>query len=463
MQFNFRSSGGTPESAKSDMIDAMVNAANGRPLPGRWGLVQALCNVWTAPDMGTNPVRKALWTTKATLASVGVWRAYKESTKTVSQAKPDPFNEFCTEANLERPSPLHHLAELILSASKASLPYEDLTLKDERGYVIRKFIPGKGAPNFYFKLYISENGQGDYPSDGPLYAKGREAEARRVIRDVLWTQFKSHNIRLTVSDAPPNFMGGWSHSASLDLADAGSPDPYISDESSDEWTNATVYAKRCRAFMSRGLVRGVLFYGPPGTGKTSLAMNVLGDAGRVLKITSSAINRSDFTNIAGLIDVLDPRVILFDDIDRFSSNDLSSMLEYMEGLKKSPPPEGRVIVGTVNAIETLDPALLRAGRFDEVLSVPEPGAAQRLALARHYVKFFGNFAAALDPATLADQMDGFSPADIRSVIESVSCVGVEHLTAEVERTKMQRTLFSGDKVLQYLKGHSEDATPSKRY
>jgi hypothetical protein len=451
MQFNFRGTHPEVSASSKKVIDAMVDAANGRPLPGRWGLVQSLCNVWTAapPDPRSGPVRKALWTVKASLASVGVWSAYQESLKTVQKAKVDAFEAFREDNGLGSLRGFSSMTDLLHAASCATVPYEDLTLKDEKFYVIRKFCPPGGIP-YYFKVFLSQSANEDYPSEGPLFPGGAEAEPafRKVIRDVLWAQFRSHALRLTVQETYL-VMGGFSQQ-SLDLSDAGAPDPYISDTSSEEWTNARVYATRCRAFMDRGLVRGVLFYGPPGTGKTSLAMNVLGDAGRVLKITSSAISRSDFTSIAGLIDVLDPRVILFDDIDRFGHSDLSAMLEYMEGLKKSPPKEGRIIVGTVNAIETLDPALLRAGRFDEVLQVPEPGAHQRVALCTHYVQFFGSKAEGLDPASLADRMDGFSPADIRSVIESVSCVGAEHLEAEIRRTRMQRTLFSGDKVLRYL-------------
>lgn len=450
MQFAFHH--GTPNKDAANAINTMVAAANGTPLPGRWGLIQTLCNVWTAntPVPHAGQAHKALWVAKSALASVGVYQAYRENAGTVTRAKPDPFREFCKENNLDTPSPYLAMSQLILEAS-SGVPYVDANLRDDKDTVVRRYTPPGGTP-FYFKLFIAAEGQRAVPLDGPLFVKGAEADGLRTIRDILWTQYRSRTLRLTVA-AMPTYMGGYSDD--LDLSDAGAPDPYISDAASADWTSAHNYATRCRTFMARGFVRGVLFHGPPGTGKTSLAMSVLGDAGRILKITDSAISRSDFSHIAGLIHILDPRVILFDDIDRFSSHDLARMLEYMEDLKKNPPPEGRIIIGTVNAIDTIDPALLRAGRFDEVIHVSEPGQAKRLAIISHYITFYGEHAEGLDPTTLTAMMDGFSPADIRSVIESVSCVGAEHLEAEVDRARLQRALFAGDKVLDYLKDKNQ--------
>ena len=452
MKFNFGSQdGATPSAYVKSTTEAMIAAANGKPLPGRLGLVQSLCNVWTAgtPDQKAGRIQKVLWATKSSLSTVGVWQAYKESLKSAAQAPRDAFFVFCEEQGIQKSSPLRTIAELVLHASQ-DIPYEDLTLKDDKCHIIRKFTP-KDAPDcaYYFKIYRSSESATTWPSEGPLFRLGFENKAINIVRGLIWNQFKSHNIRLTVAEAAPSMFEGPSGSP-MELSDAGGTDPYVSDENAEEWTNADVYAKRCHAFMSRGLIRGVLFYGPPGTGKTSLAMNVLGNAGRTLKITSTAIARADFSNIARLIDVLDPRVILFDDIDRFGHGDLHAMLEYMEGLKKSPPPEGRIIVGTVNAIDTLDPALLRAGRFDEVLAVPEPGPGKRLAIVQHYLRFFSHAVSGLNAQELSDKMDGFSPADIRGVLESISCVGADYLDAEIARTRMQRGLFSGDRVSKYL-------------
>lgn len=449
-----------PGEYSKDVIDMMMDAANGRPLPGRLGLVQALCNVWTSspPPPAANPVQKVLWATKASLTTLGVWRTYKTSMETVSQVKPDSFTEFCSELNLVQPTSFYHMADLIHRASKNTVPYEDLNLRDTKSYIVRKFIPSQG-PTYYFKVYPSTNGLDDHPSEGPLFPKGSDAASLVTIRDVLWAQFNSRTIRLTANTSTGS--RGYQENM-LDVRDAGIPDPFISDESSAEWANANVYAKRCHAFMSQGLVRGVLFYGPPGSGKTSLAMNVLGDSGRVMKITSTAINFSDFAPIARLIDVLDPQVILFDDIDRFTRSNLTAMLEYMEGLKKAAPKTGRIIIGTVNVLEMLDPALLRSGRFDEVLFVPEPSVGQRIALIRHYIKFFGASVAELDAVSIANQMEGFSPADIRSVIESVACVGTEYLNAEIGRTRMQRSMSTDDKILHYLKDRpGEVSSPSQ--
>ena len=108
-----------------------------------------------------------------------------------------------------------------------------------------------------------------------------------------------------------------------------------------------------------------------------------------------------------------------------------------------------VIVGTVNAIDHIDPALLRPGRFDEVHLVKEPDDAHRKSIIKHYLEKFG--VEHIDVKNTVNKTRGFSPADIREVIQSISIVDVSYIDEEIERVKLQRGLYEGDSVNEYLR------------
>ena len=110
-----------------------------------------------------------------------------------------------------------------------------------------------------------------------------------------------------------------------------------------------------------------------------------------------------------------------------------------------------VVVGTVNAIGQLDPALLRPGRFDEVNKIPEPDADYRRLVVKHYAE---KFAASVDIDAVTEQTDGFSPADVRELLLSVGTVGPQVLDVELERVRRQRDLFAADACDTYLAGRS---------
>ena len=126
-----------------------------------------------------------------------------------------------------------------------------------------------------------------------------------------------------------------------------------------------------------------------------------------------------------------------------------------DGRAVSPRQDGRqgriVVVGTVNAIGQLDPALLRPGRFDEVHEIPEPDADYRRLVVKHYTK---KFAASVNIDSVTERTDGFSPADVRELLLSVGTVGPQVLDVELERVRRQRGLFANDACANYLSNRS---------
>lgn len=121
-----------------------------------------------------------------------------------------------------------------------------------------------------------------------------------------------------------------------------------------------------------------------------------------------------------------PCVLFFDEIDSFAgargtSNEsgskiLTQFLTEMDGVEEL---KGVVVLGATNRLDTLDPALLRPGRFDSILYVPLPDRDARIAL-------FGSelknklVEAGVGYETLADATDGYSAADIKSICNAAA-------------------------------------------
>jgi transitional endoplasmic reticulum ATPase len=192
--------------------------------------------------------------------------------------------------------------------------------------------------------------------------------------------------------------------------------------------------------MSKGMVRKILFYGPPGTGKSTLARQLARSIcnGRTLRIDAKAFEMSGQHYISEFIKHLAPRVVLLDDMDR---NPRIKYLHYMEDSKN-----GHIVIGTVNTITTLDPALLRPGRFDEVLLIKEPDREHL----RKILEFYCEKESIEFEDRFLDIMKGFSTADVKEVLQCLSVVGLEHLDVEIDRVRRQRELYAGDKCDEYL-------------
>ena len=179
--------------------------------------------------------------------------------------------------------------------------------------------------------------------------------------------------------------------------------------------------------------RGVLLVGPPGTGKTLIARAVAGEAG----VPFFTISGSDFVEMfvgVGASRVRDmfeqakknaPCIIFIDEIDAVGrhrgaglggGNDereqtLNQLLVEMDGFEAS---EGIIIIAATNRPDVLDPALLRPGRFDRQVVVPNPDIVGREKILKVHVK---NVLTApnVDLKTIARGTPGFSGADLANL------------------------------------------------
>ena len=181
--------------------------------------------------------------------------------------------------------------------------------------------------------------------------------------------------------------------------------------------------------------RGVLLYGPPGTGKTLLAKALAGEAG----VPFFALSGSDFVQMyvgvgAGRVRELfrnDRKagkcVIFIDEIDalgrrrdRTSSDErdqtLNALLSEMSGFRDA---EGIIVLAATNRLETLDPALLRPGRFDRQIEVGLPGRRERLSILRLHSRN-KPLAEEVDLEALAADTTSFSGASLENLLNEAA-------------------------------------------
>jgi len=184
--------------------------------------------------------------------------------------------------------------------------------------------------------------------------------------------------------------------------------------------------------------KGILLVGPPGTGKTLLARAVAGEAG----VPFFSISGSEFVEMfvgvgaARVRDLFDqarkaaPAIIFIDELDALGrarssgpmgTNDekeqtLNQLLTELDGFDTS---SGIILLAATNRPEILDPALLRAGRFDRQVLVDRPDKSGRLAILEVHVQKIK-----LDPNTDLDQIAqltaGFSGADLATLVNEAA-------------------------------------------
>ena len=190
------------------------------------------------------------------------------------------------------------------------------------------------------------------------------------------------------------------------------------------------------------LPKGALLVGPPGTGKTLLAKAVAGEA----KVPFFSISGSEFVEMfvgMGAAKVRDlfkqanekaPCIVFIDEIDTigkkrdsgFSSNDereqtLNQLLTEMDGFD---PQKGVVILAATNRPDTLDPALLRPGRFDRRIPVELPDLNGRIAILKVHardVKMSGS----IDFEVIARATSGASGAELANIINEAALRAVK--------------------------------------
>ena len=187
--------------------------------------------------------------------------------------------------------------------------------------------------------------------------------------------------------------------------------------------------------------KGVLLVGPPGTGKTLLARAVAGEAG----VPFFSINGSEFVEMfvgVGAARVRDlfvqarqkaPAIIFIDELDAMGrargaypymghdekEQTLNQLLVEMDGFDSR---SGLVLIGATNRPEILDPALLRAGRFDRQVLVDRPDKLGRIDILDLYLKKGQELAIDVSAEKIAALTPGFTGADLENLVNEAALV-----------------------------------------
>ncbi|MEP1517571.1 MAG: ATP-dependent zinc metalloprotease FtsH [Nitratireductor sp.] len=212
------------------------------------------------------------------------------------------------------------------------------------------------------------------------------------------------------------------------------------DEAKEDLEEIVEFLRDPQKFQRLGgkIPRGVLLVGPPGTGKTLLARSVAGEA----NVPFFTISGSDFVEMfvgVGASRVRDmfeqakknaPCIIFIDEIDAVGrhrgaglggGNDgreqtLNQLLVEMDGFETN---EGIILIAATNRPDVLDPALLRPGRFDRQVVVPNPDVAGREKILKVHVRNVP-LAPNVDLKVLARGTPGFSGADLANLVNEAA-------------------------------------------
>lgn len=262
------------------------------------------------------------------------------------------------------------------------------------------------------------------------------------------------------------------------------------DEAVEEVREIVDFLKMPEKYQKLGgrIPRGVLLVGPPGTGKTLLAKAIAGEAG----VPFFSLSGSDFVEMfvgVGAARVRDmfqqatakaPSIIFIDELDALGksragnvpgSHDereqtLNALLVEMDGFDANA---GVIVMAATNRPETLDPALLRAGRFDRNVLVDRPDKQGREDILKVHVKSV-KLGSDVNLAQVASITPGFVGADLANLVNEAALLaarkgkdkveqqefndGVERVTAGLEKKKRIMSEEEKRRVAYHEAGHA---------
>ena len=236
------------------------------------------------------------------------------------------------------------------------------------------------------------------------------------------------------------------------------------DEAKSDLQEIVEFLRDPQKFQRLGgrIPRGALLVGPPGTGKTLLARAIAGEA----NVPFFTISGSDFVEMfvgvgaSRVRDMFDqakknaPCIIFIDEIDAVGrhrgaglggGNDereqtLNQLLVEMDGFEAN---EGIILIAATNRPDVLDPALLRPGRFDRQIMVPNPDVGGREKILRVHMRKVP-LAPDVDPKVIARGTPGFSGADLANLVNEAALLAARRNKRLVTQAEFED---SKDKVM----------------
>lgn len=237
------------------------------------------------------------------------------------------------------------------------------------------------------------------------------------------------------------------------------------DEARNELVEIVDFLKQPAKYQKLGgrIPKGVLLVGPPGTGKTLLARAVAGEAG----VPFFSISGSEFVEMfvglgaARVRDLFEqakqkaPCIVFIDELDALGRSraagglvvshsereqTLNQLLVEMDGFD---PSKGVIIMAATNTPEVLDPALLRAGRFDRHVVVDRPDLRGRLEILRVHARKI-KLAPDVNLETVAARTPGMVGADLANIVNEAALLAARRGAEQVEMRDLEEAI---DRVL----------------
>jgi len=253
------------------------------------------------------------------------------------------------------------------------------------------------------------------------------------------------------------------------------------DEAKTELIEIVDFLRNPQKYQRLGgrIPKGVLLVGPPGTGKTLLARAVAGEA----NVPFFSISGSEFVELfvgmgaARVRDLFEqakqkaPCIVFIDEIDAIGKarsagrgmvfghdereQTLNQLLVEMDGFD---PAKGVVIMAATNTPEVLDPALLRAGRFDRQVVVDRPDLKGREEILRVHARK-AKLAPEADLRTIAARTPGMVGADLANIINEAALLAARRGAEQIEQRDLEEAI---DRVMLGLEKKNRCMSPEEK-
>lgn len=204
--------------------------------------------------------------------------------------------------------------------------------------------------------------------------------------------------------------------------------------------------------------KGVLFSGPSGTGKTLMAKSLSGEMGLTLIVVDPPTLLSKWVGESekGLREVFkrakhaSPCLLFFDEIEAIapvrseeSSSSVSQRVvsQLFRELDELQGSLGVIVLAATNRIELVEPALLRAGRFDYILEFPFPDREERKEILEIYLQSL-SLDSAVDIDTLAEVSEGWTGADIEALCKKTVMLALEEFIKREKNPDFSRFIVT---------------------